>query len=706
MSKKKRSRKKKEASKSGAAKAEHRRGGGTSSLAATPPRARTSEDVSAPSKPNGLLPLVLGLCAAAIGVATCFWMFKTTETKEVGDPPGSVAQTAVAPTVKSPTPTVPTETVHAASGSKQASQAPKQAPRNAAPIQLPTAPGLEKQRFDSVVRTVAEREDPVIDGWDSERFNEVVSKQLKTVGKFLSTGSMPPSEVTKLVADDFQSRGLRPGELSKAYGDDAITVSRGETTQQAIVEGLDGFEEVMLDQHQALSGLAKHHFKFKVIRVEQAEEHTKTIAYFQIDGHSSSSAKQVNATWTCRWIAGADPDHPLLAEIEVDDYEEVVYASKPMFADCTESVFRDSDRFGRQLIYGIDHWTDQFDSAIARPAAGHGIAIGDVNGDGLDDVYLCQSPALPNLLLIQNADGTVRDTAVEAGVNWLEGTRAALLADLDNDGDQDLVAVLGSKVVVHSNDGTGNFKKATIVSTPSSLFQINAVDYDNDSDLDLFICGYTLSSGIDVNDVFANPMPFHDANNGAPNVMLRNDGGWGFTDVTNEIGLGENNRRFSYASAWDDYDADGDLDLYIANDFGRNNLYRNDDGKFSDVAPELEVEDIGPGMSASWGDYNNDGRPDIYVSNMFSSAGNRITHQLQFKTGLDSETKKDFQRHARGNSLFENAGDGKFHDRSVDLGVTLGRWAWGSLFVDLNNDGWEDLYVANGFVTADSNNDL
>ena len=85
---------------------------------------------------------------------------------------------------------------------------------------------------------------------------------------------------------------------------------------------------------------------------------------------------------------------------------------------------------------------------------------------------------------------------------------------------------------------------------------------------------------------------------------------------------------------------------------------------------------------------------------------NRITHQARFKTNLDEETKGFFQRHARGNSLFENKGGGEFEDRSVDLGVTLGRWAWGSIFVDINNDGWEDLYVANGFVTADDTNDL
>ncbi len=105
-------------------------------------------------------------------------------------------------------------------------------------------------------------------------------------------------------------------------------------------------------------------------------------------------------------------------------------------------------------------------------------------------------------------------------------------------------------------------------------------------------------------------------------------------------------------------------------------------------------------MSVSWGDYNRDGRPDLYVGNMFSSAGQRITYQRQFREGASDSTRASYQRHARGNSLFENAGDGTFRDVSVEAGVTMGRWAWSSNFVDINNDGWEDLVVANGMVTG------
>lgn len=577
-------------------------------------------------------------------------------------------------------------------------------------IELPTLPGLENNQFDSVVRAVAKREDPVLDGWDTERLSELADKQLKMVGKMLSDSSLIDDDhVGKIATENFSTTSIRPSDavLDEVFADETVTVLRSSSVPLGKTTGTAGFVRALSRQAALIGSLGEKRFKFKTIRVDRDEDSFTTRSYFQISGRGNDRSAQANSIWNARWASAGQGELPKMASLSVERYEEILLSapSGGLFSDCTESVFRNSDRFGRQLVYGIDHWTDRFDGAIARPAAGHGIAVGDVNNDGLDDVYLCQSPGLPNLLLVQNPDGTVTDRAVEAGVNWLEGTRSALLIDLDNDGDQDLVAVLGGKVVIQENDGHGNFQLKSIVDAVSSLFAINAIDYDNDRDLDLFICGYTLTSGVNLSDVFANPMPFHDATNGAPNVLLRNDGNWSFTDVTEDVGLDENTMKFSYASAWEDYDGDGDLDVYVANDFGRNNLYQNEGGTFRDVAPALDVEDIGPGMSAAWGDYNNDGRFDLYVSNMFSSAGNRITHQQQFKKDLDESEKKLFQRHARGNSLFRNTTTG-FEDQSVEMAVTLGRWAWGSQFVDINNDGWQDIYVTNGFMTADNNNDL
>jgi hypothetical protein len=172
--------------------------------------------------------------------------------------------------------------------------------------------------------------------------------------------------------------------------------------------------------------------------------------------------------------------------------------------------------------------------------------------------------------------------------------------------------------------------------------------------------------------------------------------------VTNETGINTNNRRWSFAASWEDFDIDGDPDLYVANDYGRNNLYRNDGGTFKDVAAELGVEDSASGMSVTWADYDLDGRQDLYVSNMFSAAGSRITSQKEFKPDADLGTRKRFRRFTRGNTLFRNTTEG-FIDTSESAGVTMGRWAWGSRFVDLNNDGWQDLVVTNGYLSAADN---
>ena len=210
----------------------------------------------------------------------------------------------------------------------------------------------------------------------------------------------------------------------------------------------------------------------------------------------------------------------------------------------------------------------------------------------------------------------------------------------------------------------------------------------------------------DPNDPYGNPVPYHDANNGTPNVLLKNLGDWEFRDVTTEVGLDQNNRRWTYAAAWEDYDNDGDADLYVANDFGRNSLYRNDNGMFSDVAEQAGVEDIASGMSVSWADYDRDGWLDIYVANMFSAAGGRVAFQRQFKSSSSDQTKRDIQRLARGNTLFRNRGDGTFEDTTLSARVEMGRWAWSSPFGDWNNDGWPDLLVTNGHFTGVDTHDL
>ena len=157
------------------------------------------------------------------------------------------------------------------------------------------------------------------------------------------------------------------------------------------------------------------------------------------------------------------------------------------------------------------------------------------------------------------------------------------------------------------------------------------------------------------------PSPYYDAQNGPPNFLFRNRGDGTFEDVTAASGLNQNNNRFSFAAAWCDYDNSGFPSIYVANDFGRKNLYHNNgDGTFRDVADADGVEDYGPGMSACWLDYDNDGRQDVYVANMWLPEGKRITANDQFLRGAPAAIRALYQKHNAGNSLYRNAGNEKF----------------------------------------------
>ena len=445
---------------------------------------------------------------------------------------------------------------------------------------------------------------------------------------------------------------------------------------------------------------------FKIVRVS-AESPSASIGtrvhLSTLGSHTSGTLLEHHVEMMVGW----DPANRI-ATIESLFYQEVALESRePLFEDCTQSVLGDCPSFESILRPGLDHWAARIHNQVGMASEGYqGIAIGDVDGDGMEDLYLCQPGGLPNQLFLQNPDGSLREAPKGHGADWLERSRSALIADLDNDGDRDLVVLCNTHALVMANDGNGTFARTALLKMNGSPFSCALADYDLDGDLDLYVCNYgDLWGGFgDLNERF--PLPYHDANNGGPNALFRNDGDLRFSNVTTISGLHQNNTRWSLACAWEDFDKDGDQDLYVANDFGRNCLYRNDGGTFTDIAPQAEVEDLSPGMSVSWGDANRDGWMDLYVSNMFSGAGNRITPQSRFMPGASATTKGHFQRFARGNTLYLNRPGDAFHDASEETRVSVGRWAWSSRFSDFNNDGFEDIVVANGFLTQEDTEDL
>jgi len=391
--------------------------------------------------------------------------------------------------------------------------------------------------------------------------------------------------------------------------------------------------------------------------------------------------------------------------------ETLVTSPRPFFRDVTAEMFGTSESFRSQLLRGVPYWRAQLDSASGIDVYGNnGIAVGDIDGDGRDEVYICQPGGIPNRLYKLGAGGHFEDITEVWGAAVLDDSTAALFLDLRNSGRQDLVVLTTSGPLLFLNDGAALRHKPDtfrFASPPQGTFTgMSAADYDRDGRLDLYLCTYVYFQS---EDQYRYPEPYHDARNGPPNFLFHNrlgaDGEGFFEDVTSAVGLDENNNRYSFAPAWCDYDGDGWPDLYVANDFGRNNLYRNENGHFHDVAAAAGVEDLGPGMSAAWFDCDGDARPDLYICNMWTASGQRVAADPHFQPVAKDGLAEAYRRHTKGNSLYRNRGDGGFEETEFQERVEMGRWAWSAGGFDWDNDGAPEIYVTCGMLTNPSEAD-
>lgn len=383
-----------------------------------------------------------------------------------------------------------------------------------------------------------------------------------------------------------------------------------------------------------------------------------------------------------------------------------------LFLDCSGDLLGGSRAWRDQLLHGSPYWRSRMDSASGIDIYGsNGISAGDIDNDGWDEIYVCQPGGLPNRLFKRKPDGRFDDIAAQAGVDLLDDTSCALFVDFRNCGLQDLVVLRPGGPLYFLNQGGGKFRLAPEVFRFASEVQgtftgMSAADYDRDGLVDLYFCTYVYFQS---EDKYRYPVPYHDAQNGPPNFLMRNRmeaGGGRFEDVTQASGMHHNNNRYSFAAVWCDYDASGWPSLYVANDFGRNNLYQNAGGAFHDVAKEAGVEDMGPGMCASWFDYDGDGRPDLYVANMWTPAGQRVVSDPNFPLAATPQRKEAYRRHTKGNSLYHNRGDGTFEEIAGAGGAAVGRWAWGSEGIDFDNDGVPEIVIAAGMLTNSRPEDM
>lgn len=432
------------------------------------------------------------------------------------------------------------------------------------------------------------------------------------------------------------------------------------------------------------------------------------VRYDIVGACKDGTRQQRVGSWTLSW-SGDEQQRWMVQGWRVNS-ELLSRLSGPGFTEITAACVTVDGPGMKQLLPGIDDWRAALDGACGIDVYGnHGVAVGDIDGSGFDSFYVCQPSGLPNRLYRNRGDGTFEDITESSGTGILDGTASALFVDFLNRGRQDLLVVRTAGPLLFVNQGGGKFDRRPdafqFERTPEGTFTSAAVaDYDRDGFLDVYFCVYSYYQGLNQ---YQYPFPYYDAQNGPPNYLFRNRGDGTFEDATASSGINQNNNRFSFAAAWCDYDNSGWPSLYVANDFGRKNLYHNDgNGRFTDVAETLGVEDYGPGMSTCWLDYDNDGLQDVYVANMWLKEGKRITASERFLPGAPAAVRALYQKHNAGNSLFRNTGSGRFEDKSADTGTAVGRWSWSCASWDFDHDGYPDLYVANGFVSGSDHYDL
>lgn len=564
---------------------------------------------------------------------------------------------------------------------------------------------LKKSPLDDLMRYVV----PGTDEYIMEKYASEIAQLLADWAKELRSSPPALSSLGTILDASLQAAPLNPTEQNKLRAEYGIEVIRRKFDGTP-VQGREPFLKEMQTYLAPFKRIDTAEFQITKIEVTKSSPLTASVdVCYDFVGINESDAREERiGSWQTEW-SRTDSDGWRALEWKANE-ETLSRARLPLFLDVSSPALGHLDSYQRQLAHGVDYWRTVLDGASGIDVYGNtGLATGDFDNDGFDDLYICQPPGLPNRLYHNRGDGTFEDVTESAGVGVLDGTACALFADFENKGFQDLLVVCATGPLLFVNQGNGKFSLKRdafhFQNPPTGTFTHAAIaDYDHDGRLDIYFCLYNYYSGLDQ---YHYPVPYFDARNGPPNFLFHNEGNGVFQDRTEVAGLNAENDRYSFACTWGDYNSDGWPDLYVVNDFGRNSLYRNKgDGTFAAVSDDSEANEPGAGMSACWVDFDNDGKQDIYAAGMWVAAGMRVFRQPNFHATDSEQIRALYKRHMVGNSLYRNEGNGRFQNVAAHAGVERGRWAWSTDAWDFDHDGYQDLYIANGYISGLDDRDV
>jgi hypothetical protein len=337
---------------------------------------------------------------------------------------------------------------------------------------------------------------------------------------------------------------------------------------------------------------------------------------------------------------------------------------------------------------------------------GGGVAIGDVNNDGLPDIFFTSNQH-ENQLYLNRGNWKFEEVAAKSGLtsphHWHTGVT---MVDINGDGWLDIYVCNSGEVAgdnraneLYINQRNGQFKEeahAYGLDDHGQSTQAVFFDYDHDGDLDCFILNNSNKS-VESFGYSRNLRNIRDPENG--DRLYRNDNGH-FTDVSKEAGIYGSAIAFGLGVTVGDLNNDGWEDLYVSNDFfERDYLYLNQhDGTFKEVIGDAMGHMSQGSMGSDMADINNDGWLDIFTTEMLPESDYRLKTTIKFDEYdiVNAKNQLDYHHQFTSNCLQLNNEDGTFSDIAQLSGADATGWSWGALIFDMDNDGWKDLFVCNG----------